>query len=324
MRANNGPFGPLRRLERWIFRPGDPRRLAAARIGLCLLLAARLSRPMYLQLAGQPRALFRPISFMHLLPAMPVQGVALAVQIIAVAACVLGAAGAFTRLSVPVAWLGALFLNGMWTSVGQPMHNDTLPLLAMVPVLFAPTADAWSVDAMRRPRPSSAPSCRYGWPLRTAMLMVAGAYFFSGFNKLLLSGPAWFLSGNLRWILFASSDTSPHPVKLALFLAGHPLAAQGVAAMTLLIELGFPLTLWKPMTAWFFVPAVGLLHLGIWFTMHLDYSAWILTVIVLFVPWDAVADREGILARIWLSPIGFRDAAAAAGTQQGSLLSGEQ
>jgi len=321
MRASSGPLGQLGRFERWIFRPGDPRRLAAARIGLCLLLAARLSRPMYLQLAGQPRALFRPISFMHLFPAMPVEGVALAVQLIAVVACLLGAAGAFTRLSVPVAWLGALFLSGMWTSVGQPMHNDTLPLLAMVPLLFAPTADAWSVDAVRRSRPGPAPSSRYGWPLRTAMLTVAGAYFFSGFNKLLLSGPAWFLSGNLRWILYASSDTSPHPVKFALFLAGHPLVAQGMAAMTLLVELGFPLTLWKPTTAWFFVPAVVVLHLGIWLTMHLDYSAWVLTVIVLFVPWDIVADREGILGRIWLSPIGLRTGAAA-GTQRSSLLSG--
>ena len=61
----------MRRLERWVFAPGDPRRLAAVRIGLCSLLALRLSRPLFVRLAGQPAVLFRPLSFMHLLPAMP-------------------------------------------------------------------------------------------------------------------------------------------------------------------------------------------------------------------------------------------------------------
>jgi hypothetical protein len=135
------------------------------------------------------------------------------------------------------------------------------------------------------------------------MIVVAGSYFFSGFNKLVLSGPAWFLSGNLRWIMYANSDGSPQPIKLAILLAGHPVAAHAVAAMTLLVELACPLVLWKPRTAWFFVPAVAMLHLGIWLTMRLDYSAWALTAIILFVPWDVVADRRGLAALGRIPPL---------------------
>ncbi len=279
------------RIERWIFQPGSPRRLAGVRIGLCLLLAGRLSRPLYLQLAGQPRALFRPISFMLLFHSMPSAGVIVAVQVLAVGACLLGATGVSVRIAMPVALLGALLLNGMWTSVGQPMHNETLLLLAMVPLVVAPTADAWSVTASRRRVASPGPSVRYGWPVRTAMIVVAGGYFFSGFNKLVFSGPAWALSDNLRWVLYGISDQNPRPIGPAIFVASHPLLAHAAAASALLAELAFPLVLWKPKAAWFFLPAVALLHAGIGITMHLDYSAWALTAMVLFVPWEIVADR---------------------------------
>src|SRR6266536_519518 len=70
--AATGPFGPAEaqvarlrawagRVEGWLFAPGDPRRLAGLRIGLCGVLAIRLAVGPYLDLAHQPAALFRPI-----------------------------------------------------------------------------------------------------------------------------------------------------------------------------------------------------------------------------------------------------------------------
>jgi len=123
------------------------------------------------------------------------------------------------------------------------------------------------------------------------MIVVAGGYFFSGFHKLATSGPEWFLSTNLRWILYGISDQNPRPITPAILLASHPLLAHTVAALALLTEISFPLILWKPRAAWCFIPAVVLLHAGIGLTMHLDYSAWAVTAIVLFVPWDVVATR---------------------------------
>ena len=280
------------RIEGWIFAPGDARRLAAVRIGLFLALAVRLSRPMYAQLGAQPAVLYRPISFMHLFRSMPSGAGVIAIQVVAVVACVLAAAGIMARVALPIGWLGALFLNGMWTSLGQPMHNETLLMLALVPLLFAPTAEAWSVPAWIRRRPVPGPSVGYGWPVRTAMIVVAGGYFFSGVYKLVFSGLAWVTSDNIRWVMYAISDENARPIGPALYVASHPLLAHLAAALTLVTELGFPICLWKPRAAWFFVPGAVLLHLGTGLTMHLDYSAWALTVVVLFIPWDVLADRR--------------------------------
>jgi hypothetical protein len=309
MRVGDSAVAALNRVDEWIFRPGSARRLAATRIGLCLLLAGRLSRPIYVQLAGQPETLFRPISFMRMFDSMPPLAPVLAVQVIAVAACLMAAAGVRARPALVVAWFGALLLNGMWTSVGQPMHNDTFPMLAMVPLLFAPVPDAWSV-APRRLRPATpSSSMGFGWPVRASMIVMAGGYFFCGFHKLATSGPEWFLSNNLRWILYGISDQNPRPITPAILLASHPLLAHTVAALALLTEICFPFILWKPRAAWFFIPAVVLLHAGIGLTMHLDYSAWAVTAIVLFVPWDVVASgrpwsraRSSLIDRLAMTP----------------------
>jgi hypothetical protein len=299
MSAADRPISTVGRIERWIFAPGDARRLAGVRIGLCLVLAGRLSRPMYLEMTGQPRVLFRPISFMRMFPSMPSAHWVLAIQVVSVLACLLGAAGLFASVALPVAWVGSLFLNGMWASVGQPMHNETFLILGLFPLLFAPTADAWPLRARWTKLRPPEPSPRYGWPVRTAMIVVAGGYFFSGLNKLIYSGPAWFLSDNLRWVLYGISDQNPRPIGPAIFLASHPILSHLAAAGTFVAELGFPLVLRWPRSAWFFIPAVVALHVGIGLTMHLDYSAWALTVIVLFVPWDGLAD--------WRALAGHRD-----------------
>ena len=312
------------RLEGWFFAPGDPRRLAALRIGLGAILAVRLAAGPYVELAGQPAALFRPISFLRLLDAMPPPGLVVVVQALALAAAVLAVAGVAARVTLPLAWAAAVPLIAMTSSLGKTAHNDVLLLLCLVPLLPAPTAEAWSLAARRRRAPArvwrrggsaptglpaparvwrrggSAPTglpapapatWRYGWPVRTAMVVVAGAYFFSGLAKLLHAGPAWVASGNLRWALYASSDTQAHPNPAALFVADRPWLAHLLAAATMLVELGFPLVLWRPRLAWVFVPAVVAFHAGIWAAMRLDYWPMAATVLVVMVDWPAVADR---------------------------------
>jgi hypothetical protein len=278
-----------RRLEAWLLAPGDPRRLAAVRIGLCGLLAARLASGPYPELATQPPALFRPISFLRLLERMPSPEVVAVLQAFALGAAVLATVGLLTRVTLPLAWVAALPLVAMTSSLGKVVHNDVLLLLCLVPLLPSRAGAVWSLDA--RQRPPAGPGPAYGWPVRTAMVVVAGAYFFSGLAKLLHAGPAWVLSGNLRWVLYASSDTQPEPNPFALFVADRPLLAHLLAAATLAVELGFPLVLWRPRLAWVFVPAAVAMHAGIGLAMHLDYSAMAATVLVVMVDWAALADR---------------------------------
>lgn len=280
---------------RWLFATGDPRRLAALRIGLCATLAVRLGRDIFVELADQPSELFRPLSFMQLLPAMPSRGVALTFQIVGIAAAVFATVGLRSRLTLPVAWACGVLLIGMATSLGKVVHNDVLLLLAMVPLLVAPTGDAWSLDTLRREPPGS--SVRYGWPVRTAALVVAGSYFFTGFAKVVFSGPAWFASDNLRFALYASSDAQSVPNAIGLFVADRPWLAHAVAAGVLVLELAFLIVLWRPRWAWAFVLGAAVLHLGIWTTMHLDYSAWIATVAVVLLDWPRIVDRLGTGSR---------------------------
>jgi hypothetical protein len=279
----------MRRVENWLFAPGPSGRLAAVRIGLCLVLAVRLALGPYLDLAGQPAALFRPLSFMHLLSAMPPRAIAWPMQVLGVAAAALAAVGWRARLTLPLAWFCAVFLNGMLASTGKVVHNDVLLLLCLVPLLAARVSDAWSLDARTgRARSPARVSIDYGWPVRTAAVVVAGAYFFAGFAKLVYSGPAWVTSDNMRWILYSTSHSD-----LALFIADRPLLAHVLAAATLLLELSFPLVLWKAKTAWLFVPSAIALHTGIWVAMGLDYSAQAATVLVVLTNWPAVVEWVG-------------------------------
>jgi hypothetical protein len=285
-----------RAVDRWLFGPGDARRLAALRIGLASILGLRMVRGIYAGLAGQPAALYRPLSFMRLLPSMPPHPAVVILQAVGVAAAAMAVAGAWGRVSLPAAWACALVLAGMTTSVGKVVHNDVLPLIAVIPLLPAPTSDAWSVDALlrrRRARPPPAPawSVRYGWPVRTATVAVAGAYFFIGLNKLIYSGPAWVTGDNLRFVVYAASDHQHVPNAVGLFVADRPLLAHVVAAVALLVELTFPVVLFRPALRWVYLPGVIALHAGIFVTMHLDYWPWVATVLVVFVDWPPLLDR---------------------------------
>jgi hypothetical protein len=299
---------------RWLFAPGSARQLAALRIGLCSVLALRLAlRPdLYTGLADQPAALFRPLSFMKLLPHMPPRGVVTVVLAIGVTAAVLAAVGLKARMALPIAWVCAAFLDGMTTSQGKVMHNDVLLLLSLVPLIPAPVSDRWSLDALlarRRGANSVRPelSADYGWPVRTAILVICGAYFLIGLHKLQFSGLAWATTDNLRWVLYASSDARGGD-SLGLFIADHPLLAHVFAWATLAVEIGFPIVLLLPWTRWIMVPGVIGLHSGIWLTMGLNYLPWILTVLIVFVNWPAVAAQahRALVARRSLGAVPAR------------------
>jgi hypothetical protein len=303
-------------LERFIFVSTDARRLAALRIGLFGLLAWRLAIGDYTFVAGQPEALFQPVSFMKLLPQMPGHDLTVALQVAGVAAALLAAAGLWPRANLPVAFSCALVLNGMLNATGKIVHNDVLLLLCLVPLVASPRAAsaAWSVrlrsrrSGARAEPPASGEA--YGWPVRTAMVVVALAYFFVGFQKLRFSGIDWITSDNLRWVLYASSDSQSEPNQLALFIADRAWLAHLLAAGTVFLELFFPLALLVPRLRWLFVPGVVSLHLGIWLMMGLDYSAQALTVIIVFVNWPLAIDwarRRLPSYRDGLDPGGRRD-----------------
>ncbi len=275
----------VRRADAWIFSPEDPRRLAAIRIGLCLSVALLLTSIDFGAVAGRPTALYHPVFYMKVFDRMPSHHVAETLQILGIGAALLAAAGVLLRLSLPTAFVCALILNGMRNSAGRVIVGDALLMLCLLVVLAcgSAAADAWSVRARAV---AHRPAVRYGWPIRTAMVAIALAYFFAGVQKWRYSGLPWVTSDNLRWILYDQS----HPNGLALFVADRPLLAHVLAAGALLLETCFPLVLFVPSLRWLFVPGAVAMHLGIRLTLGLNYSAQWLTALIVFVNWPVVVD----------------------------------
>jgi len=254
------------------------RRLAWVRAGLAAVIGLRIALGPYPQLGGQPKALFLPVSFMRLLPAMPPTAVIVAVQIIGVTAVLAVVAGRAPRASFAVSWAALLFLAGLRTSVGKILHNDVLLLVASMPFLLAPRVEE---------RDGRSRAC--GWPFGAATAAIALAYFFSGFAKLRHSGIEWVTGDNLRYVLYASTLGSRARFEsMALFVADRPWLAKTLAATLLGTELAFPIAfIWRRSRPAFVVLAVGL-HLGTWFLLGLDYWAWIAVDVLVLVDWTAV------------------------------------
>lgn len=281
-----------------MFAGENARRLAAVRIGLCGLLALRLAISGAGSVAGQPAALFQPLSYMKLFTAMPSPGVAAAAQIVGVVAALLATAGLRFRATLAIALVCELLLQGMLDSTGKVIYNDLVLTLCLLPLLAAGGAAtaAWSVGAGRRGSGTGVGEA-YGWPVRLAMTIVALAYLFAGLQKLRYSGLDWVTSDNMRWILYASSDAAAHPNPLALFIADHAWMAHLLAGVTLAIELTFPVVLFRPALCWIYLPAIVALHVGIRLAMGLDYSAQWLTAVIVFVDWVALSAWLGRRAR---------------------------
>jgi hypothetical protein len=163
------------------------------------------------------------------------------------------------------------------------MHNDVPVLLVGVVVLLAPAGQRL-LDRRR--------SVAGGWPVQASVVLVVGAYFLTGFQKLVASGPAWVLSDNLRNVMYraAASGRGAWP-SLALAIADRPLLAHLVALATITVELGaVTIFIWPRVRPWY-LAATATLHVGVYLTHGLDYFAWIATAAIVLVDWSAVVTR---------------------------------
>lgn len=286
-----------RRVDDWLFGAESGARLRVTIAGLALLLGLRIALGPYRGLAGQPEAQFLPPLVLGWLDGMPSVEVIVAVQVVGTLAAGLAVVGWRNRGTLLVAWASLLFLGGLRGSRGKLQHNDVLILLVVLPFLLAPLGARWR---------DRVPSRRYGWPIRTGLVVIAAAYFFTGFAKLLSAGPAWVFSDNLQMVLFRAADSPRAPTDaVALFIAERPLLSIAVAAATLGIELGAPAILFRPRLRPWFVVLVAGLHTTIWLTHGLDYFMWVGVLAVVLVDWPTVAERvrrAGSAAAVSLTP----------------------
>ncbi len=219
---------------------------------------------------------------------MPGPAVLLMLQVGGTLAAAAAVAGWRRRATFPAAWVCLLVLAGLRSSQGKLLHNDLLLLLAAVPFLAAPEV---------RWRTTDRQSVRFGWPVRTATVVVAGTYFFSGLAKLVHSGPAWVLSDNMGHVLSqaAGGGKVAFP-EVPTWLAGRGGLAHGLAAGVLLLELTFPVVLLAHHRRMAAAPAAyaagaAALHAGTWLALGLDYWAWAAVAVVVLVDGRHLIER---------------------------------
>jgi hypothetical protein len=274
------------RLDDALFGPEPAARLRAVRIGLAAVICWRLAVGPFHELADQPRALFQPVWFLSPLDGMPPVGVLVVLQAAGLVAGLAVLVGRAPRAAFVVAWACLLVLGGLHGSRGKVQHNELLLLFAAVPILFAP-APARAEGSTR--------SWRFGWPVRSAIATISAIYFLTGVQKVVHSGPGWVLGDNMRNVLYRAVLGGKGKAEgLSLFVADHAWLSHAVAGVALGAELLFPLVLLVPKVRPVALVTMVGMHLMIYLTHGLDYSAWALTVVVLLVDWPACRARRGV------------------------------
>ena len=274
---------PLARLDTRLLAPGSAHRLACVRTVLAIALAVRIGIGAWTELAGRPDAVFAPVLLVSWLPGVPPAGVLVVVQVVGVVAALLAATGTRPRATFVIAWVALLFLGALHGSAGKIMHNEVLLLLACAPVLLA--ASGARIGDRRT-------SIAYGWIPRASLTVVGSVYFLAGLQKMIHSGPTWFLGDNMSWVLYQGADAGSLPAA-ARWIAGAPILPNLFALGAIGLELLAPVILYVRRTRPLYVLAALGMHGSITILLGLDYTAWVLVVAAVALPWDRVPRRSG-------------------------------
>lgn len=279
---------PIRtKLDDALFGPETGRRLLFVHTALAALIGLRIGLGSYRQLAGTPDALFDPVPILGWLPSMPSAWVIVTLQVVGVLAAVAVVARRRPRAAFTIAWLCYLVLAGIRGSRGKVLHNDLLLLWTAVPFLLAPIQVTWHDRGRRR---------EHGWPIRSAMVIAALVYFLAGYHKLRRSGLEWAVGDNVRYVmLWGPSVGAAKWDAMATWIGEHLWASRATGAFILTFELTFPVALVKRGLQPLYALVAVALHVTTYLFLGLDYWAWALTVLVLFVDWPALVERRAAM-----------------------------
>ncbi len=271
------------RFEDVLFGPESGARLLVAHVALSALLFVRIAFAPYRQLAGLDDALFDPVPVLGWLPAMPGELLIAAIQVVGAVAALAAALRRHPRVAFGIAWVCYLVLAGLRGSRGKVLHNDLLLLWASVPFLFAPVEVGWRDRERRR---------RFGWPVRSAMAIAAFVYFLAGYHKLRRSGVDWAIGDNVRYVmLWGPTIGRAAWDSMAEWVADHAWAYKATGVVILGFELTMPVALLRRGLQPLYAALAVALHAATYLFLGLDYWAWGLTVLVLFVDWPDLTDR---------------------------------
>jgi hypothetical protein len=291
-----------RRLGPWLrdyfLRPTSPLTLGLLRIILFALLwnAARMADPEWH--AALPEELRVPPFGWGFLGTLPFHaGAAAGARDALVVTSSAAALGLFTRITVPVSALLAVYVFGLPQCFGKVNHGGHARMLCVLALSLSPCGDALSLDAViRRLRGQSAPKpqAAYTLPVRAVWLLVGTTYLFPGLWKLVESGDLWLSGDQLRVELYKKWGSTPefHPL---VRVDRYPWVLRLLGIGTIAFEVGFFFAMFQRRTRILAALAAVGFHLGVAAVMGIRFPFYVPLIVLVEVPERPVAALRRLL-----------------------------
>ena len=264
-------------LDRFWFPPAPPLRLAVLRvlvIGFALLWLVGLA-PLMLANLRFSAARFEPVGLISLLDQPLPAGLVIGLWLITVLAALASLLGWRYRVSSMVFALGLLWVTSYRNSWGMIFHTENLLVLHSLILACLPAADAWSLDARRRPPIPQTPDPRYGWGPRLMAAVTAIAYLLAGVAKLRNAGEAWLhgeaLLSHVAWDNLRKIELGDLHSPIGAALSAYPALFAPLAWISMVLELGAPLSLLGRRPAWVWTIGMWSFHLGVLIIMAIGF-----------------------------------------------------
>lgn len=262
--------------EDYWFEPAPARRLALLRIltgGFAFVYVVTRFQSLT-AVTHFERAQFVPTGLVALLPEpLPAAAVIGLVALTGLLGMpfVLGLAYRFTAPAFALAFLWVTTYRSSW---GMLFHTENLLALHLVLLAAAPAADALSLDARGR-TPRTSVSGAYGWAARAMSVTTAICYVLAGLAKLKLAGPIW-LEGDLLRAQIAYDNLRKVELGSSYSLLGAALVRYEppfvvLALMTVALELGAPIALFRRRIALFWALSAWAFHIGVQALMAIPF-----------------------------------------------------
>lgn len=259
----------LTRLDGFWFAPTPPLRLAVLRVlivgfGVVWLLAMS---PVLIDTMRMSAAHFRPVGVVTLLDTPLQLEPALALILLCIAAGVATLLGWKFRVSAPVHALTLLWITSYRNSWGMVFHSENLWVMHTLILACLPAADAWSLDARQSPARSQEAEPRHGWGPKLMATVAALTYALAGVAKLRTAGTAWLdgqvLLSHVAWDNLRKLELGAMHSPLGGALSRWPALFAPLAWLSMVFELGAPLSLLGRRLAWGWTIGMWSFHLGV-------------------------------------------------------------
>jgi hypothetical protein len=260
----------VKRFDAFWFAPAPALRLAVLRVliigfGLSWLLIMSTT---LLDTTRLSASHFRPVGIVTWIDAPLDVEISVALYLLCLAAGVAALVGWRYRASAPAHAVTLLWIISYRNSWGMVFHSENLWVMHTLILACLPAADAWSLDARNAPGiRADAPDPRYGWGPKLMATVAALTYVLAGVAKLQNAGDTWLegdvLLGHVAWDNLRKLELGAFHSPLGAALATWPAVFAPLAWLSLVLELGAPISLFGRRLAWIWAIGTWGFHLGV-------------------------------------------------------------